>query len=51
MAIAIKTIPTLKGKAAKAFNAKAEYSFEHKATIDFSSQVKIVNEILKKAKL
>ena len=51
MAIAIKSIPTLKEKEAKAFNKKAEATFSHRATVDFSKQVKSANVILHKAKL
>ena len=51
MAIAIKTIPTLNEKAAKAFNTKADASFGKKATVNFSKQVKSAQAILNKAKL
>jgi hypothetical protein len=51
MAITIKSIPTLKEKEAKAFNKKAEVTFSHRATVDFSKQVKSANVILHKAKL
>lgn len=51
MAIAIKTIPTLKEKEAKAFNAKADATLTHKASVDFSKEVKSARSILSKAKL
>ncbi|MDX8341771.1 hypothetical protein SLH46_21405 [Draconibacterium sp. IB214405] len=51
MAIAIKTIPTLKEEEAKAFTVKANASYTRKATVDFSKQVKSARSILSKAKL
>ena len=51
MAIAIKSIPTLKGEAAIKFVKKAEAASKKRATIDFSKQIKIATKILKKAKL
>lgn len=51
MAIAIKSIPTLKEKEAQIFNKKAEAAFSCRATVNFSKQVKSANTILQKAKL
>ena len=52
MAIAIKSIPVLSGKAAKSFDAKANANYSnHKSSIDFSSQAKIAEKILAKAKI
>ena len=51
MAIAIKSIPMLKQHAAKYFVEKAEDSFSHKATVDFSQEVASAKRILEKAKL
>jgi len=51
MAIAIKTIPTLSAKSAKAFDKKADASYSNKATVNFSKQVKSAKAILNKAKL
>ena len=51
MAIAIKTIPTLKEKEAKAFNKKAVATFASKATVDFSKEIKSAHSILLKAQM
>lgn len=51
MAIAIKTIPTLKENEAKAFNKKADATYSRKASVDFSKEVKSARTILSKAKL
>lgn len=49
MAIAIKSIPVLNDKVARAFIRKADANLAKKATIDFSKQVAIATEILRKA--
>lgn len=51
MAIAIKSIPTLKGKEARSFNKKADAAFSKRATIDYSKQGRIARAILEKAKM
>jgi hypothetical protein len=52
MAIAIKDIPTLKGKDAKQFVEKAEKNLnENRNTIDFTKQVEMAKRILEKVKL
>lgn len=52
MAIAIKPIPTLSGKAALKFVEKADKTFKKKsASIDFREQVKIRETILQNSKL
>jgi len=50
MAIAIKSIPTLESRDAKAFIRKAEAKSKKRATVDFSRQVVSSNAILEKAK-
>lgn len=49
MAIAIKSTPVLRDKAAKQFVSKAANNESRKGTIDFSKQVSIAQQILKKA--
>ncbi len=51
MAIPIKVVPVLKGKAARDFILKADAALSKKGTIDFSKQVSIANKILEKAKM
>ncbi|HTN38822.1 MAG TPA: hypothetical protein VL053_17195 [Arachidicoccus sp.] len=52
MAIAIKSIPVLKGKVAEEFDRKALKNFtKKKHTIDFTKQADIAAKILAKAKL
>jgi hypothetical protein len=51
MAIAIKCIPTLQSKDAKAFIKKADAKSKKRATVDFSKQVLVSNAILEKSKL
>jgi hypothetical protein len=51
MAIAIKSIPLLKQRAAKRFLDKAEESLLQKGSIDFSKEVATAKRILGKAKL
>ena len=50
MAITIKTIPTLKDKAAKSFNKNLKNNSKKRGSIDFSKQVKSANNILRKSK-
>ena len=50
MAIAIKSIPVLKDKAAERFIKQADENVKLKETIEFSEQVKIAEKILEKAK-
>lgn len=51
MAIAIKSIPVLKDRAAKAFTATVTVNTAKKSTIDFSKQANVASQILAKAKL
>lgn len=51
MAIAIKSIPTLKNDAAKAFVQNAEAATSKRGTVNFSKQVASTRTILKKARL
>ncbi|MGL1885480.1 MAG: hypothetical protein OCD76_03105 [Reichenbachiella sp.] len=51
MAIAIKSIPTLKAEAAENFIEKVKVASQKKQTIDFSKQIKTASAILKKANL
>lgn len=51
MAIAIRPIPTLKGKEALDFVQAAEENYKQKGSVDFSAQIRIANSILKKARL
>lgn len=52
MAIAIKSIPVLKGKAAASFVAKATKNYsQKKSSVDFSSQTTKAERILAKAKM
>jgi len=51
MAIAIKSIPTLKKDAAKAFVENAEAATSKGATVNFSKQAASTRNILKKAEL
>lgn len=51
MAIAIKSIPTLKSRDAKTFIKKADATAKKRATVDFSKQVVASHAILEKAKL
>lgn len=50
MAIAIKSIPTLKNDDAKTFVKNAESATSKKASINFSKQVASTRSILKKFK-
>ena len=51
MAIAIKSIPTLQSRDAKAFIKKADAKSKKRATFDFSKQVVASNAILEKSKM
>jgi hypothetical protein len=51
MAIAIKSIPTLKGNDAKSFVRAASKAESKRATIDYSRQAKTARSILGKAKM
>lgn len=51
MAIAIKSIPTLKGDDAKSFVRSANKAENKRATIDYSKQAKEARSILGKAKM
>lgn len=51
MAIAIKSIPTLKNDVAKAFIQNAEAATSKRATVNFSKQVASTRSILKKFKM
>ncbi len=51
MAIAIKSIPTLRGKVARDFVKKAEAAEKNRGTIDFTKQAKIAKAILDKANM
>jgi hypothetical protein len=52
MAIAIKSIPVLTGKAAAKFIAKADQNYsQKKSSVDFSKQVSQAEKILAKAKI
>ena len=51
MAIAIKSIPTLQSRDAKAFIKKAEAKSKKRATVDFSKQVVATYAILEKSKM
>lgn len=51
MAIAIKSIPTLKGDDAKSFVRAANKAENKRTTIDYSKQAKVARSILGKAKM
>lgn len=51
MAIAIKSIPVLKDKAAATFTQKVSENSAKKSTVNFSKQVAVSSKILAKAKL
>lgn len=51
MAISIKSVPTLKGKAAKSFIERMDKANNERATVNFSKQVRSCMSILKKAKI
>lgn len=51
MAIAIKTVPVLKEKAAVRFDSNAQSSIAKKSSVKFSKQVAISSKILAKAKI
>jgi len=49
MALKIRPIPTLQGKAAKAFVAKAKGNLSKRGTVDFSQQAIMAKNILAKS--
>ena len=51
MALEIKPIPVLRGKAAERFVEEADKAYKSKEKTDFSKQVKIARAILKKANM
>lgn len=51
MAIAIKSIPVLRDKAAQAFTFTVTVNTAKKSSIDFSKQVSVASKILAKAKI
>ncbi|MCB9426667.1 MAG: hypothetical protein H6584_06525 [Flavobacteriales bacterium] len=51
MAIAIKSIPILRKKAASDFIKKVDESTARKSSVDFSKQVSTASKIFAKAKL
>lgn len=51
MAIAIKSIPVLRKKAAVEFNSKVASNSDRKSSVDFSKQSTIASKILAKAKI
>ncbi|UKM63886.1 hypothetical protein GSB9_00432 [Flavobacteriaceae bacterium GSB9] len=51
MAIAIKSIPVLKDKAAASFTTKITENSAKRSSIDFSKQSSVAAKILEKAKL
>jgi len=51
MAMAVKSIPVLKGNEAKEFVRKAEEAASRKGSVDFKMQPKNYLAILKKAKI
>lgn len=50
MAIAIKSVPILKDKAAEKFNSNATASIAKKSTVKFTKQIEAYSKILAKAK-
>ena len=51
MAIAIKSVPTLKNKVATKFVKNAESASKNRGSVDFSKEIKAANQILKKASI
>ena len=51
MAIAIKSVPILKDKAAVTFNNNAEASIAKKSTVKFTKEIAISSRILAKAQI
>lgn len=51
MAIAIKSIPVLREKEAKAFIKKIDVTTSKRASVNFSKQVQAADAILKKASM
>ena len=50
MALAIKSIPVLKGEVAESFQDKLAKNSERRASIDFKPQMKATQKILAKSK-
>ncbi len=51
MAIAIKSVPILKKRAAADFNSSANDALSKKSTVNFSKQIAVSSKILAKAKI
>ena len=51
MALKIRSIPVLTGKSASNFIKKADEAYKNRHSIDFSKQMDIMKQILKKANL
>jgi hypothetical protein len=51
MAIAIKSIPVLRDKAAQAFTSTVTVNTAKKSSVDFSKQMSVASKILAKAKI
>jgi|688.fasta_scaffold221500_3 hypothetical protein len=51
MAIAIKTVPTLKNEEAIRFDDKAKEMTKKKSSVDFSKQINTTAQILAKSKI
>lgn len=51
MAIPIKAVPPLKGKAARDFIMKADAALSQRGSVDFSKEVQTLNKILEKAQM
>lgn len=51
MAIAIKSVPTLKDNVATLFVKNAKSASEKRGTVNFSKQIKTANKILQKASI
>lgn len=51
MALAIKSIPVLKGREAQRFIEKAEHNEKNKGTIDLSHKVQMFKKIIKNSNL
>jgi hypothetical protein len=51
MAIPIKAVPRLEGKAARDFIMRADAALSERGSISFSKEVQTLNKILEKAQL
>lgn len=51
MAIAIKSIPVLRNKAATNFTNKVDVNTANRGTVNFSKQTSVASKILAKAKI